>query len=143
MSHDTHDTHHEHSESHHSQADAHGHTDASAHDAHDHGHGHHAHGHHAHGHEDVAKQTTISFRNSFWLIIIIVGLFIAALNFIKAESGETEDHAPTREIMETGSGHTGKGAENKEMQAEHEATEEAHHQPKAEPAAEHAPEAGH
>ncbi len=36
------------------------------------------------------NKTIISFRNSFWLVVIIVGLFIAALNFIKAESGGEE-----------------------------------------------------
>lgn len=119
MSHDTHDTHHEHTESHHSHTEAHGHGDA-------HGH-HHGHTHNTPSPEEISKQTRISFKNAFWLIIIIVGLFIAALNFIQAEKGgETEDHAPTREILETGAGHTGKRAENKEMQAEHEAAEAAH-----------------
>ena len=37
------------------------------------------------------NKTIISFKNSFWLVIIIVGLFIAALNFIKAESGPDEE----------------------------------------------------
>jgi hypothetical protein len=37
------------------------------------------------------NKTIVSFKNSFWLVIIIVGLFIAALNFVQAESGgETE-----------------------------------------------------
>ena len=42
-----------------------------------------------HTHHTPAKEnkTIISFKNSFWLVIIIVGLFIAALNFVKAESG--------------------------------------------------------
>jgi hypothetical protein len=155
MSHDTHDTHHEHSESHHSQAEAHGHADAHGHDH------HHGHGHNTPGSEEISKQSRISFKNAFWLIIIIVGLFISALNFIQAESGPTEDHAPTRYIMETGSGHTGKGAMHEEMQAEHEAAADAHaagadssthphesgtrvsdHTPEAAPA-EHAAEAGH
>jgi hypothetical protein len=40
-------------------------------------------------------KSIISFKNSFWLVIIIVGLFIAAINFVKAESGgESEGAAP-------------------------------------------------
>ena len=48
------------------------------------------------------NKTIISFKNSFWLVIIIVGLFIAALNFIKAESDGGEE---------------GEGKENTEMKA--------------------------
>jgi uncharacterized iron-regulated membrane protein len=39
--------------------------------------------HHGHTAENKAK---ISFGNGFWLVIILVGLFIAALNFIQVES---------------------------------------------------------
>lgn len=39
--------------------------------------------HNAHSKEN---KTIISFKNSFWLVIILVGLFIAALNFIQVES---------------------------------------------------------
>lgn len=42
-----------------------------------------------HGHSTENK-TIISFKNSFWLVVILVGLFIGALNFIKAESGGEE-----------------------------------------------------
>ena len=38
-----------------------------------------------HGHSTENK-SIISFKNSFWLVVIIVGLFVAALNFIQAES---------------------------------------------------------
>ena len=56
------------------------------------------------GHSTENK-TIISFKNSFWLVIIIVGLFVAALNFVKAESGPgeekgkeaTENAVPVRE----------------------------------------------
>jgi hypothetical protein len=54
-----------------------------------------------HGHSKE-KASIVSFKNSFWLVIIIVGLFIAALNFIKAESGGEEE---------------GKGSEKTEMKA--------------------------
>ncbi|MCF8450123.1 MAG: hypothetical protein K9G49_09665 [Taibaiella sp.] len=38
---------------------------------------------HAHSTENKA---IISFKNSFWLAVILVGLFIASLNFVQAES---------------------------------------------------------
>ena len=54
---------------------------------------------HDHGHSKENK-TIISFKNSFWLVVIIVGLFIAALNFIKAESGdETEGKSEAKTEM--------------------------------------------
>jgi cytoskeletal protein RodZ len=50
-----------------------------------------------HGHTKENK-TIISFKSSFWLILIIVGLFVAALNFIQAESGKEEgEKAKTEE----------------------------------------------
>ena len=36
------------------------------------------------------NKTIISFKNSFWLVVILGGLFVAALNFIQAESGGEE-----------------------------------------------------
>jgi len=45
-----------------------------------------------HGHSTENK-SIISFKNSFWLVAILVGLFIAALNFVQAESKpEAEEH---------------------------------------------------
>ncbi len=41
--------------------------------------------------QPAENKTIISFKNSFWLVVIIVGLFIAALNFVKAESGGEEE----------------------------------------------------
>lgn len=38
---------------------------------------------------DRAK-STVSFKSSFWLVVILVGLFIAALNFIKVMGGSHE-----------------------------------------------------
>lgn len=69
------------------------------------------------------KQTIISFRNSFWLVVIIVGLFIAALNFIKAESGGEEGEGKGKETTEMKSEATGEKSEKKAEEA-----------PKAEPA---------
>jgi hypothetical protein len=39
-------------------------------------------GHNTHSTENKA---IISFKNSFWLVIIIVGLFVSALNFVQAQ----------------------------------------------------------
>jgi len=66
-----------------------------------------------HGHSTENK-TIISFKNSFWLVVIVVGLFIAALNFIQAESGGEE-------------GHHGEGKETTEKEAVGD-----HKEPKAE-----------
>ena len=44
-----------------------------------------------HGHSTENK-TIISFKNAFWLVVIIAGLFVAALNFVQAESGAEEHH---------------------------------------------------
>ncbi len=55
--------------------------------------------HDTHGHSKE-NQTIISFKNSFWLVVIIVGLFVAALNFIKAESGSEEGAGEGKEKTE-------------------------------------------
>jgi hypothetical protein len=46
------------------------------------------------------NKTVISFKNSFWLVVIIVGLFIAALNFIQSESGGEEGKGEGKEKTE-------------------------------------------
>jgi hypothetical protein len=59
----------------------------------------------SHGtHNDTISERTksqVSFQSSFWLIVILVGLFIAALNFInvmgKGEEGK-EGKAETEEM---------------------------------------------
>lgn len=49
-----------------------------------------------HGHS-TENQTIISFKNSFWLVLIIALLFIGALNFVQSESGaEGEGHEGTK-----------------------------------------------
>ena len=50
------------------------------------------------------NKTVISFKNSFWLVVIIVGLFVAALNFIQAESGSEEGTVSTKEQPEMKTG---------------------------------------
>ena len=70
-----------------------------------------------HGHSKE-KQSIISFKNSFWLVIIIVGLFVAALNFVKAESGNDEEKGKEATEMTTGgSESTGEKSEQKATEA--------------------------
>ena len=56
-----------------------------------------------HGHSKEVK-SIISFKHSFWLVIIIVGLFIAALNFIQAEKGGEEGKVETKSKTELNGG---------------------------------------
>jgi uncharacterized membrane protein len=83
---------------------------------------------HHHGHTKENKTKT-SFTASFWLIIIIVGLFIAALNFIQAESGGEEVNESEKRtehgqlLMQAGSGHAEKKSQmNQKSEAEHQNT---------------------
>lgn len=84
--------------------------------------------HGTHSHQPKENKTIIPFKNGFWLVIIIVGLFIASLNFIQAEQG----------------GEEGEGKEKTEMKGGHEAsgekegkkTEEGKKAEEAKPAAE-------
>jgi hypothetical protein len=70
--------------------------------------------HDTHGHSKE-NQTIISFKNSFWLVVIIVGLFIAALNFVKAESSSDEGEGKEKtELKAT----TEPAAEKTEQKAE-------------------------
>lgn len=65
-------------------------------------------------------QTIISFKSSFWLIVIIAGLFVASLNFISAMSGGHEEAAGGHGAHTEAAGHG--GHEAKEHKAEgHEA----------------------
>ena len=83
-----------------------------------------------HGHATENK-AIISFGNSFWLVIILVGLFIAAINFVQVESageGHEGGHGEATHEMHQG-GHEAAG--------NHEATHEAaSHATEAAPAAE-------
>ena len=85
--------------------------------------------HDTHSGHSKENKTIISFKNSFWLIIILVGLFIAALNFVQAESGaeEGEGHegAKTEATHETTKGghEAAKEGEKKEEHAEASKTE--------------------
>jgi hypothetical protein len=46
-------------------------------------------------HTSENNKSKTAFKSSFWFVVILVGLFIAALNFISAESGDTEEGAKT------------------------------------------------
>ncbi len=74
--------------------------------------------------QSTENKTIISFKNSFWLVIIIVGLFIAALNFIQVESaGEGEGEGKGKEASEMHATHGHEKSESKaeeHQKAEHE-----------------------
>lgn len=91
--------------------------------------------HDTHSTHSNENKTIISFKNSFWLVIILVGLFIAALNFIQVESAhEGEGHGG-------GHGATHGAADHGKHEAGNAKHEEATHEAAA-PAAEAAkPEA--
>jgi hypothetical protein len=79
--------------------------------------------HNTHHGDSKENTSIISFKNSFWLVVIIVGLFIAALNFIQVESEGGEEH------------HHGEAHKTHETHAIHEAAKEEAHE--AQPAAAH------
>lgn len=81
------------------------------------------------------NKTIISFKNSFWLVVILVGLFVAALNFIQAESGgEEHGHGEAHGTeIKAHEEHQGGGAE-----AEHAAPAAEEHHEEAAPAADSA-----
>lgn len=81
--------------------------------------------HHAHSTENKA---IISFKNSFWLVIILVGLFVAALNFIQVESkGSEEGHGAHGAATHEAHGGAGHGAEAKDGKHEAATHAEADH----------------
>lgn len=80
---------------------------------------------HSHNSSDKENKSIISFKNSFWLVVILVGLFIASLNFVQAESApEGEGHggheATTHEAHGKAAGHEAKHAEATHEEATHE-----------------------
>jgi hypothetical protein len=66
--------------------------------------------HHHDSHSDEVKSKT-AFKSSFWFVIILVGLFIAALNFINVMGSEEGHHgaAGGNETKEATSNETLKG----------------------------------
>lgn len=43
-------------------------------------------------HQPIDKKQVISMKSSFWFVLIIAGLFIAAVNFVSAMSHNEEGH---------------------------------------------------
>ncbi len=83
------------------------------------------------------ERVKISSGSSFWLIIVLVGLFIGALNFITAMShGEGEEHGAkteaTSEKKEGGEAAKAEGKEEKKEAAEAPKAEEKPAEAKAE-----------
>ncbi len=91
-----------------------------------------------HGHATENK-AVISFGNSFWLVIILVGLFIAAINFVQVESageGHEGGHGEATHEMHHG-GHEAAGGHEATHEAEAHGTEAT--EPSATKATEEAP----
>jgi cytoskeletal protein RodZ len=77
-------------------------------------------------HQDQTKEnkTIISFKNSFWLVIILVFLFVGAINFIQAESGGEDSKGENKEKVEMTAPKQA-AAEKTEQKTEQPKTEEA------------------
>ncbi len=99
-------------------------------------------------HNDTSTERSksqVSFTSSFWLIVILVGLFIAALNFISVmghgEEGKEGKEGKTEEM------HGAKHEEAEHKEAKEEAKPEAEHKDaskeEAKPAAEEKPAPEH
>ena len=58
------------------------------------------------------KNSIVSFQSSFWLIVILVGLFIASLNFVKIMGSEHEKGEAGKE--QTEATHEGTEMKNEE-----------------------------
>lgn len=68
-----------------------------------------AHGHDDHGHEPQSfpadKTPKVASSSSLWVALILIGLFVAAVNFISVSSSSEEGHGGGH-----GGGHTKEGA---------------------------------
>ena len=55
-----------------------------------------------HGSSSEVSKSIVAFKSSFWLAVIIVGLFVASLNFVqvmgKSEEGKGEKKEGTEEV---------------------------------------------
>jgi hypothetical protein len=72
---------------------------------------HETHSEGAHGKE---FQSTTSMRSSFWLVVILAGLFVAALNFVEIEGKSSEGEGHQTEAVE---GHEGAATMHEEHAA--------------------------
>lgn len=69
------------------------------------------------------EKPNISSSAAMWAVLIFVGLIIAAINFVQAESkGEEHGHGAATEHHEAGAGHEAAGGHES-----HEATAESNH----------------
>ena len=73
--------------------------------------------HDTHSAESAENKSIVSFKNSFWLVIILVFLFVAALNFVQAESHGEEGKTEGKEKTEM-TGRKESSTDNKESKAE-------------------------
>ena len=48
------------------------------------------------------NQFAVPFSSAFWLVVILVGLYIAGLNFVAAESGDEGEKKETTEMKAGG-----------------------------------------
>jgi hypothetical protein len=80
--------------------------------------------HHHDSHTSGELKSKTAFRSSFWFVLILVGLFIAALNFIEI-MGHGEEGHEGHEKMEATSNETLKGETGLGRPAEEAATEHA------------------
>jgi hypothetical protein len=91
----------------------------------------------SHGHQSERAVSKVSFVSSFWLVVIIAGLFVAALNFIQAfSSGHEEGGHATHEMHSTG-GHEGTHEATHEGATEAAGHEAAHEEKATEAQPEH------
>lgn len=72
--------------------------------------------HDTHSQLSETKTTSTSFRSAFWFVILLAGLFIAAVNFVNV-MGHSEEHGEGHEATATEQTH--------EMKQEHEAAKPA------------------
>lgn len=86
------------------------------------------HGTHHHDDENNNEiKSKTAFRSSFWFVLILVGLFIAALNFINIMGDSNEGHKPKEATSNsTLKGETGLGREEEEHATEHSEAAETH-----------------
>ena len=74
--------------------------------------------HDTHQEHPQENKAVISFKNAFWLVIIIAGLFVAGLNFVQAESKGEEGEGKEKTEMKAGKEAAGEKMEKAEKKAE-------------------------
>jgi hypothetical protein len=96
---------------------------------------------HEHHHESHNDKPVLEFKSAFYFVIILAGLFIAAIGFVKSMSHDEGGHdAHGAQHTETTHGHDG-AATHKEAgnaaEPTHEGHAEAEHKEEAAPAEHH------